>query len=91
MLQVKQIKEQSSNLHRSLADTTRLLADATMRQDMLHIALTMFENQSTSASALTARPIDTSASLEMYNQVSNLEGFENMDENIYENEQYGAI
>jgi len=83
------LKEQSSNVRRSLADATRLLSDAMARQEILDTSLSMFENQLTAASALTRPPTETLSSLEIFNQVTNMEDFEHMDEIGFD--QYGGV
>ena len=85
------LKEQSFNVRRSLADATRLLSDAMARQEVLDISLSMFENQLRAASALTGPPTETSSSREIFNQVSNQEDFEHMDESFMENDSYGRV
>jgi hypothetical protein len=85
------LKEQSFNMRRSLADATRLLSDAMARQEVMDISLSMFENQLRAASALTGPPTETSSSREIFNQVSNQEDFEHMDESFMENDSYGRV
>ena len=84
------LKEQSPHIRRSLADATRiLLSDAMARQEILDISLSMFENHLRAASALTGPPTETSRSLEIFNQVTNMEDFEDMDEIGFD--QYGGV
>ena len=82
------LKEQSFHVRRSLADATRLLSDA-MARNSGYFFKQLFENQLRAASALTRPPTETLSSLEIFNQVTNMEDFEHMDEIGFD--QYGGV